>query len=64
MAKGRSPYSEPKTARKFLGYFKFLLSDGYVWHARKLKPYRSEDNEEETATEEQEAENLTPAQQP
>ncbi len=64
VAKGRSPYSEPKTVQKILGYFTFLLSNGYVWHVRKLKPYRTEDNEEETVVEEQEAENLAPAQQP
>ncbi len=64
MAKGRSPYSETKTVQKVLGYFTFLLSDRYAWHVRKLKPYRSEDNEEEMAMGEQEAENLAPAQQP
>ncbi|MCP3662496.1 MAG: hypothetical protein GY696_08385 [Gammaproteobacteria bacterium] len=39
---GSSPYSEPKTVERVLGRYTFLLSDGRVWNARKLKPYRSE----------------------
>ncbi|MCP3667341.1 MAG: hypothetical protein GY696_33425 [Gammaproteobacteria bacterium] len=39
MPKGRSPYLEPKTVRNVLGFYMFLLSDGYVWNARKLKPF-------------------------
>ncbi|MCP3663652.1 MAG: hypothetical protein GY696_14375 [Gammaproteobacteria bacterium] len=38
--KGRPPYSEPKKVEKVLGYYSFLLSDGKVWNARNLKPYR------------------------
>ena len=38
--KGHSPYSAPKTVIDVLGYYSFRLSDGYVWNARKLKPFR------------------------
>ena len=38
--KGKSPYSAPKTVKEIHGYYTFLLSDGKIWNAHKLKPYR------------------------
>jgi hypothetical protein len=37
--KGASPWSQPKTVDRVLGAYTFLLSDGQVWNARKMKPW-------------------------
>ena len=38
--KGHSPWSEPKVIEQVLGYYTYKLSDGQVWNARKIKPFR------------------------
>ncbi len=38
--KGLSPWKGPFTVKQVLGSFTFLLSDGQVWNASKLKRYR------------------------
>ena len=38
--KGKSPWSDPKTVEEVLGTYSFRLSDGRVWNARKMKPFR------------------------
>ena len=39
--KGKSPYSEPKKVTRVIGFYTFLLDDGQVWNARKLRPFRT-----------------------
>ena len=38
--KGKSPFSEPKTIIDVLGFYTYLLDDGQVWNARKMKPFQ------------------------
>ena len=38
--KGMSPFQGPRTVKEVLSYYSFLLDDGQVWNARKLKPFR------------------------
>ncbi len=37
--KGHSPYSSPLVIREVLGNWTYLLSDGKVWNARRIKRY-------------------------
>ncbi len=37
--KGQSPFSTPLVIREVLGNWTYLLSDGKVWNARRIKRY-------------------------
>ncbi len=44
--KGTPPYSKPMTVVKVLGYYNYVLSDGWKHNAQRIKPWREPDDDE------------------